>query len=116
MLHAMYVQVPVSSMGSLQVHVGPHGSTQLDRLPPPKVDGGSVVQTPQVVTRQTAHEHMEQALPPSHSISRDISATGLKGSFSVQDGGASLSWSDEPHVNQNQWPVCWRHISIICIC
>ncbi|XP_032248877.1 uncharacterized protein LOC116624789 isoform X2 [Phoca vitulina] len=38
---------------------------------------------------------MGETLPSTHPISRNISKTGLKGSFPFQDGGDNLSWSDE---------------------
>lgn len=76
---------------------GAHGSAWFDQLPSTKMDGGSV-QAPQVVTRQASHEQMEKTFPSTHPISRDVSKTGLKGSFPLQDGGDTLSWSDEqPH-------------------
>ncbi|XP_053061193.1 uncharacterized protein LOC128312218 isoform X1 [Acinonyx jubatus] len=76
---------------------GAHGSAWFDQLPSTKMDSGSV-QAPQVVTRQASHEQMEKTFPSTHPISRDVSKTGLKGSFPLQDGGDTLSWSDEqPH-------------------
>ncbi|KAF6327568.1 hypothetical protein mRhiFer1_008283 [Rhinolophus ferrumequinum] len=57
---------------------------------------GSSVQTPRVLTMQTTHKQKEKTLSSSHLISRDISKTGLKRSFPLQDAGASISWRDEP--------------------
>ncbi|XP_066113107.1 uncharacterized protein [Saccopteryx bilineata] len=74
---------------------GAHSSTWFDQLPPQKMDDGSV-QTPRAVTGQTTHEKKEKTLSPNYPTSINISKTGLKGSFPLQNVGDSLSWSDEP--------------------
>lgn len=83
------------SHGPIAEARGTHSSTWFDQMPPPKMDDGSV-QTPRAVTRQTTHEKKEKTLSSDHPISRDISNTGLKGSFPLKDVGDSVSWRDEP--------------------
>ncbi|XP_070446881.1 uncharacterized protein [Equus przewalskii] len=76
---------------------GARGSTWFDEVPPSEMNDRSV-QTPRMITRQTTHEQKEKTLPSSCPISGEISKTGLKGSFPLQDVG--LSWSDEPPHEQ----------------